>query len=137
MNKVNYTKSQLLKIKSEYNEVLEVIQNKLEILKKLDKNNDVLPSDYDLLSYGFFNDIIQIELLCYGNKQYTHFLDIPFDYFKNDKLFKKWCKETIKIEKKAMDEIRARELLAGIIRPSVEKMINKASEIIENQYIND
>lgn len=54
MNKVNYTKSQLLKIKSEYNEVLEVIQNKLEILKKLDKNNDVLPSDYDLLSYGFF-----------------------------------------------------------------------------------
>ena len=131
-----FNKKELLKIKSEYNKVLEIIRNKLEILKKLDKNNDVLPLNYDLLSYGFFNDIIQIELLCYGNKQYSYFLDIPFDYFKNDKLFKKWCKETIKIERKAIDEIKARELLAGIIRPSVEKMIDKASEIIENQYIN-
>lgn len=131
-----YTKSQLLKIKSEYNEVLEMIQNKLEILKKLDKNNDVLPSNYELLDYGFFNNIMQIELLCYGNKQYTYFLDIPFGYLKNDELFKKWCKETIKIEKKAMDEIKARELLAGIIRPSVKNMVDKATNLIEEHLNN-
>ena len=124
-----FNKKELLKIKSEYNKVLDIIRNKLEILKKLDKNNDVLPSNYDLLSYSFFNDIIQIELLCYGNKQYSYFLDIPFDYFKNDKLFQKWCRKIIKIERKAMDEIKARELLA--------KMIDKASEIIDNQYINN
>jgi hypothetical protein len=132
-----FNKKELIKIKKQFDKTIIKLVDRLKILTNFDKNCDILPPYYNLVDYYITDDNIILVLICHGETNgYEYDLSIPFKIYNDDKLFAKWCKDKVKQEKRKMKEIRAKELLAGIIRPNVEKMINKATEIIEDQYVN-
>ena len=132
-----FNKNELKKLKKQFNNIIMKLLDRLEKLKNFDKDHVILPPHHDLINYDIIDSDIVFILICYNEIDvYKCRLSIPFKVYNNDKLFTKWCKDTIKQEKKKIEEIRQREILAGIIRPHVEKMVDKATEIIENQYIN-